>query len=134
MATEDRWVSLAVALSSGMADAGLGQKELAERANVSTATLRKLAGGTAGSYRPQTLARVARALGWPSDALSRLLGGSSIEPALAQPALRHDEVGQLVARIRLLPGKERRAVNRLVEELLQEPEGDPAVRRIARAS
>ncbi|MGH9021598.1 MAG: helix-turn-helix domain-containing protein [Acidimicrobiia bacterium] len=127
-------MTLAAALTSGMADAGLGQKELAERANVSTATLRKLAGGSAGSYRPQTLARVARALGWPSDALSRLLEGSSGEPTIAPPAPRHDEVGQLVARIRLLPGKERRAVNRLVEELLLDPEGDPAVRRIARAS
>lgn len=127
-------MTLAASLTAGMADAGLGQKELAERANVSTATLRKLAGGSAGSYRPQTLARVARALGWPSDALSRLLEGSASEPTIAQPAPRHDEVGQLVARIRLLPGKERRAVNRLIEELLLEPEGDPAVRRIARAS
>lgn len=117
MSTELAWEAVAGAIKRAMNEHGLGQQDLSDLAGISTATLRKLMNSSAGNYRPQTLARVSRALGWPADSLNRVLEGHErAEP----PRLSGEETdAELSRRLRLLAPHERRAVARLVDELLK---------------
>jgi transcriptional regulator with XRE-family HTH domain len=73
--------SLADTLRQRMQELGLDQRQLAQRAGVSAATLRELQQGTTGNQLPSTLAKISRALDWPSDALIRLVSALPDEPA-----------------------------------------------------
>lgn len=51
------------------------QADLVRAAGVSDATVRPVMRGTPGNYRPAKLGQIARALGWTSDSIDRILQG-----------------------------------------------------------
>lgn len=117
----NRWRGVGRALTRRQNELGLSQQDLAERSGVSAATLRKLAAGGSGGFRPQTLARVSEALEWPPGALMAVLEGGEV-PGGASSRLggRRREARLAALAMRLAP-HEFRAVERLVEELLKGP-------------
>jgi len=108
---------LASAIQGRMSELGLRQQELSDLAGVSTATLRKLLKGGPGRYRPVTLGRVGRALGWPPDTLIGVFEGRPVPAEFVdQP---EPWVRQLANKIALLDPIQQRAVSRLVDDLLK---------------
>jgi hypothetical protein len=78
--TED-WDAVASAISSRLAELRATQMDVAARARISLTTLRELQHNTSPRQRrPQTLAAVSEALGWPSDYLSKVLHGGDARP------------------------------------------------------
>jgi DNA-binding Xre family transcriptional regulator len=63
---------------------GWDQIDLVRASEVSPTTVRELQQGTAKTYRRSTLNKVARALGWTSDSLLRVMEGE-------QPVIQPDE-------------------------------------------
>lgn len=77
----DDWDNLARAVRRRRTDLGLTQADLAARDNqLSVATLRRIEAAAATSYRDLQLAALARALGWTSDTVDRLLAGEQPGP------------------------------------------------------
>lgn len=72
------WAAVADAINGRMAELGWLQKDLERESQVSVATLRDLQRGVKTSYRPDSLAKVSRALGWPSNALWRVAQGDGL--------------------------------------------------------
>ena len=117
MSRELGWQRVAVAIQGRMRELGLRQQELSDVAGVSTATLRKLLNGGPGRYRPETLRRVGRALGWPPDTLIGVFEGRPVPADFADPP--EPWVRQLTNKIALLDPIQQRAVSRLVDDLLK---------------
>lgn len=75
--TED-WDAVAKVISDRLADTRTTQMELASRAKVSLTTVRELQHNlNPRRRRPQTLAAVSDALGWPPGYLAEVLGGAT---------------------------------------------------------
>jgi hypothetical protein len=73
--TED-WAAVARAISDRLEELRATQMEVAARARISLTTLRELQHNVSPRRRrPQTLAVVSEALGWPSDYLAHVLHG-----------------------------------------------------------
>jgi hypothetical protein len=83
---EGDWNAVASAIRSRLSETRATQMDVASRARVSLTTLRELQHNlNPRRRRPQTLAAVSEALGWPANYLTRVLHG--------EPAERHsDEV------------------------------------------
>ena len=67
--------AMAAAVRAAMAARGLNQTELAELAQVSAFTIRRLRNAYPGPYWKAKLRKVALALGWPADRVIELLEG-----------------------------------------------------------
>ncbi|MER7011510.1 helix-turn-helix transcriptional regulator [Saccharopolyspora sp. NPDC000359] len=90
------WAALAAAINTRLAELGMTQRELAERSDVSPATLRQLQ--NPDSYEPKRrsprlLAAISEGLRWPHDHLAQVLEGSRLAPEVETPL--RDEVAQL---------------------------------------
>lgn len=72
----DGWAAVAEAIQARLAEVRLTQMDVATKALISLTTLRELQNNRKPRRRrPQTLAALSEALGWPSDYLSRVLRG-----------------------------------------------------------
>lgn len=128
----DDWENLARTVRRRRTDLGLTQAELAARDDqLSVATLRRIEASAATSYRDLQLAALARALGWTSDTVDRLLAGerpgSEVDPAVvqgepdAQPGDDEIEIDYNSA-IANMPQEVRQAVIRIVRPYLDDVE------------
>ncbi len=75
------WNAVALAIQNRLSEARATQMEIASRARVSLTTLRELQHNlNPRRRRPQTLAAVSEALGWPADYLTQVLHGGPAGP------------------------------------------------------
>ena len=105
--TED-WDVVASAITGRLAELRATQMDVAARARISLTTLRELQHNTSPRQRrPQTLAAVSEALGWPADYLTNVLHGKDARPhpdEASDPVLRsltsvERELGDLRERV-----------------------------------
>ena len=83
-ATED-WSAVAQAVTGRLEQRRMTQLEAASRAKISLTTLRELQNNTSPRRRrPQTLAALSEALGWPPEYLSAILHGEEAHPHRAE--------------------------------------------------
>ena len=83
-ATED-WAAVAQAVTGRLEQRRMTQLEAASRAKVSLTTVRELQNNTSPRRRrPQTLAAISEALGWPPEYLSAILHGEEARPHRAE--------------------------------------------------
>lgn len=72
------WSRLGQAIATARRTQGLRQEDLAERAGVSLGSVQNAEGGAVPKARmPQTLHPIAKALGWPDDAIDNILAGGA---------------------------------------------------------
>jgi transcriptional regulator with XRE-family HTH domain len=75
------WDAVAEAIRNRLAETRMTQLDVASRARLSLTTIRELQHNlNPRRRRPQTLAAVSEALGWPSDYLAQVLRGDRPEP------------------------------------------------------
>ncbi len=75
------WDAVAEAIRDRLAETRMTQMDVASRARLSLTTIRELQHNlNPRRRRPQTLAAVAEALGWPPDYLDQVLRGDRGEP------------------------------------------------------
>lgn len=75
------WDAVAMAIQGRLSETRSTQMDVASRAKLSLTTLRELQHNlNPRRRRPQTLAAVSEALGWPADYLARVLHGEPAEP------------------------------------------------------
>jgi transcriptional regulator with XRE-family HTH domain len=75
------WDAVALAIQDRLAQTRMTQMDVASRAQVSITTLRELQHNLSPRRRrPQTLAAVSEALGWPGGYLDQVLRGERPEP------------------------------------------------------
>lgn len=80
-AGDDDWNSVAEAIRNRMAETRMTQMDVASRARLSLTTIRELQHNLSPRRRrPQTLAAVSEALGWPAGYLDQVLRGDRPEP------------------------------------------------------
>lgn len=112
------WDAVAQAISARLADTRMTQMEVASRARVSLTTLRELQHNlNPRRRRPQTLAAISEALGWPSDYLAQTLHGGRPQPhpdEAADPVLQ--VVDQLEYEVRDLRERVRKIEQQLADE------------------
>ncbi len=112
------WDAVAKAISDRLTDTRMTQMDVASRARVSLTTLRELQHNlNPRRRRPQTLAAISEALGWPSGYLAQVLHRDRPEPHVdeaADPLLRL--VDELEHRIRDL----RTRVEKIEQQLAAE--------------
>lgn len=77
--TDDRWPAVSAAIRQRRHALGLTQAEAAQKGGLSLPTWGVVETGRQTNFRNYTLSRVTRALGWPLDAIDRLLAGESPE-------------------------------------------------------
>ncbi|HEU0087684.1 MAG TPA: XRE family transcriptional regulator [Pseudonocardiaceae bacterium] len=112
------WDAVANAISARLTETRMTQMDVASRAQVSLTTLRELQRNlNSRRRRPQTLAAVSEALGWPSDYLDRLLRGERPQP---HPDETSDPVVQaidgLIEEVRELRTRVERIEQQLADE------------------
>lgn len=91
-AEAEDWDAVAKAISSRLTDTRMTQMDVAARARVSLTTLRELQHNlNPRRRRPQTLAAISEALGWPAGYLVQVLHGDHPQP-------HADEAGDPVLR------------------------------------
>jgi hypothetical protein len=84
------WAEVARAISDRMAELRVTQMDVAAKARISLTTLRELQHNiNPRRRRPQTLAALSEALGWPPDYLAATLHGGNAEPYADE---KHDPV------------------------------------------
>ncbi len=102
------WDAVAGAITARLTETRMTQMEVASRAQVSLTTLRELQHNlNPRRRRPQTLAAVSEALGWPGDYLEQILRGQRpprpdyerTDPILAAIDALEQELRQLRGRV-----------------------------------
>lgn len=84
---DEDWDAVALAIQQRLAETRTTQMDVASRAGVSLTTFRELQHNlNPRRRRPQTLASVSEALGWPAGYLVQLLRGDSAEPHTGEAA------------------------------------------------
>ena len=79
--SDEDWDAVAQAIRNRLAETRMTQMDVASRARLSLTTLRELQHNlNPRRRRPQTLAAVSEALGWPPDYLGQVLRGERPEP------------------------------------------------------
>jgi transcriptional regulator with XRE-family HTH domain len=104
-ASGEGWDCVAEAMRDRMAETRMTQMDVASRARLSLTTIRELQHNlNPRRRRPQTLAAVSEALGWPSDYLDQVLRGDRPEPhadEVSDPVLRSlDSLGRQIQELR----------------------------------
>lgn len=108
------WGAVAKAIAARLTDARMTQMDVASRAQVSLTTLRELQHNlNPRRRRPQTLAAISEALGWPSDYLDQILRGDVPQP-------HTDEVNDPVLQAMDSLGQEVRELRARVEQIEQQ--------------
>jgi transcriptional regulator with XRE-family HTH domain len=80
-ASGEDWDAVAEAIRHRLAETHMTQMDVASRARLSLTTIRELQHNpNPRRRRPQTLAAVSEALGWPPDYLDQVLRGARPEP------------------------------------------------------
>ena len=75
------WSAVAAAIQSRLVETRMTQMDVASRARLSLTTVRELQHNlNPRRRRPQTLAAVSQAMGWPADYLQQVLRGARPEP------------------------------------------------------
>jgi transcriptional regulator with XRE-family HTH domain len=75
------WDAVAEAIQSRLAETRMTQMDVASRARLSLTTVRELQHNlNPRRRRPQTLAAVSQAMGWPADYLQQVLRGDRPQP------------------------------------------------------
>ena len=101
---DEDWDAVALVIQNRLAETRATQMDVAARARVSLTTLRELQHNlNPRRRRPQTLAAVSEALGWPADYLARVLHGKPAEAhrdEIVDPMLK--ALGELEQEIRAL--------------------------------
>ena len=117
MAEED-WDAVARAIAGRLAELRATQMDVAARARISLTTLRELQHNTSPRQRrPQTLAAVSEALGWPADYLGNVLHGEAARP---HPDEADDPVLRSLASVERELGDLRERVVRIERQLTGE--------------
>jgi hypothetical protein len=107
----ESWDSVASAIRHRMAETRMTQMDVASRARLSLTTIRELQHNlNPRRRRPQTLAAVSEALGWPSEYLDTVLHGG-------RPAPHDDEVRDPVLHALDCLGREIRELRDRVEQI-----------------
>ncbi len=107
----DDWDAVARVISDRLSDMRMTQMDLASRAQLSLTTVRELQHNlNPRKRRPQTLATVSEALGWPSNYLSEVLAGR-------KPAAHADEVSDPVLAMLKVLEREVGALRHRVDEI-----------------
>jgi transcriptional regulator with XRE-family HTH domain len=110
-AGDEGFDAVAEAMRNRMAETRMTQMDVASRARLSLTTIRELQHNlNPRRRRPQTLAAVSEALGWPSDYLDRVLRGDQPEP-------HEDEVRDPVLHALDSLGREIRELRDRVEQI-----------------
>jgi hypothetical protein len=108
VAVEEDWAAVAQAISERLVETRMTQMEVASRAQVSLTTFRELQNNlNPRKRRPQTLAAISEALGWPPHYLQTLLQGGrpephvdeATDPILSQLTAIQEELRDLRARV-----------------------------------
>jgi transcriptional regulator with XRE-family HTH domain len=99
------WNAVAKTIQDRLAETRMTQLDVASRAQLSLTTVRELQHNlNPRRRRPQTLAAVSEALGWPSDYLDRVLRGERAEPhedEVRDPVLQAlDSLGREIRELR----------------------------------
>jgi hypothetical protein len=114
------WTAVARAISDRLAELRATQMEVAAKARISLTTLRELQHNiNPRRRRPQTLAALSEALGWPADYLARVLHGDDAHPHADE---KHDPVLGSLAAIERELGDLRQRVDRIEQQLAGEGE------------
>lgn len=79
---DTEWARVGDAVRARRESQGMTQLELARAADVSDSTIRVLETARRTSYRAANLRAIARALGWPDDALDRIRAGRPADERL----------------------------------------------------
>ena len=109
------WTAVSRAISDRLAELRTTQMEIAARARISLTTLRELQHNiNPRRRRPQTLAALSEALGWPADYLAKVLHG---EDAQSYTGAKHDSVLGSMASIERELGDLRERVARIERQL-----------------
>jgi transcriptional regulator with XRE-family HTH domain len=112
------WTAVAQAISARMAELRVTQMEVAAKARISLTTLRELQHNiNPRRRRPQTLAALSEALGWPPEYLTTTLHGSAAEPYADET---HDPVLGALNSIERELGELRERVGRIEQQLADE--------------
>jgi len=94
------WTAVSRAITARLAELRATQMDVASRAKVSLTTLRELQHGVdTRRRRPQTLAAVSEALGWPSGHLHEVLTGQAPDTSNDPLQDLRDQVAALQARV-----------------------------------
>lgn len=116
------WDAVAKAISDRIAELGIRQRDLADRAEVGLSTVQELANNWKPRKRnPKTLAAISQALGWPHDQLQAIASGETTTGTapvsdLSQRAgriSRHSSAGSLIDMIAGLDERLRQVETRL---------------------
>jgi transcriptional regulator with XRE-family HTH domain len=99
------WDAVAEAVRNRLAETRMTQMDVASRARLSLTTVRELQHNlNPRRRRPQTLAAVSEALGWPPDYLDQVLRGDRPEPhddEVSDPVLQAlDSLGREIRELR----------------------------------
>jgi hypothetical protein len=106
-----RWDDVAAAIQARLAETRATQMEVASRAQVSLTTVRELQHNlNPRRRRPQTLAAISEALGWPANYLATVLAGRPPEP-------HADEAGDPVLRALTALQQEVRGLRTRVDQI-----------------
>jgi transcriptional regulator with XRE-family HTH domain len=73
------------AIQERLDDLGWNQFDLVRESNVSATTIRWLQSGVERTYRPGTLAKISKALGWPAGAIRQMLAGEQPPEPVVDP-------------------------------------------------
>jgi len=116
----DDWTAVARAISDRMADLRATQMDVAAKARISLTTLRELQHNVnPRRRRPQTLAALSEALGWPPGYLAATLHGGEARPYADE---RHDPLLGSLSSIERELGELRQRVDRIERQLAGEAE------------
>jgi hypothetical protein len=114
------WTAVSRAISDRLAELRTTQMEVAAKARISLTTLRELQHNiNPRRRRPQTLAALSEALGWPPDYLAKVLHGEDVQ---SDTDAKRDPVLRSLASIERELGDLRERVDRIEQQLAGEGE------------
>ena len=112
------WTAVSRAISDRLTELRTTQMEVAAKARISLTTLRELQHNiNPRRRRPQTLAALSEALGWPADYLAKVLHGEDVQSHTDEV---HDPVPGSLASIERELGDLRERVDRIERQLAGE--------------
>jgi hypothetical protein len=112
------WTAVSRAISGRLAELRTTQMEVAAKARISLTTLRELQHNiNPRRRRPQTLAALSEALGWPADYLAKVLHGEDVQPHADD---KHGPVLSSLASVQRELGELRERVDRIERQLADE--------------
>jgi transcriptional regulator with XRE-family HTH domain len=109
----DRWGNVRDAIDDRMRSLAMSQADLVRASGVSDTTVRPVMKGTEGNYRPESLRRISRALGWTAESIEEILTGG--EATLARASSGQPTVDRLLDAVSELTDDEREQLIAIAE-------------------